>query len=519
MNFLKGIVDGILAEDVENDVPHSLGYRSMDGDFHSDHDHVMRHTDVHSRALDDVYRESRRECIASLVLRYGEGCVQQLNAVLKTNNETVEKLTQQLDEAYQSLGDFNKELEVLAHENLALRKYNADLNNQIELLSSENVGLKSVLAQAEIETKAQEARISAMNELLKDNAATFNVMKHRCAEVAEYSAKIEGLKAHLKMANDQINALIKERDSLLTSLPDPEYRMSEALRRQDRAIAIAKMMAQVAFHHAAKSQVCREPEPVTDHQYYADTRRQLADLSAHADRLSDENAHLKDVNEKLHNMYADLSRSSKQLKDSFLMEAIDAFGKLQHKKLPPLQLIFIQPTRVLDLELDMDFVNSSLASSSHQVPAQSAVQSSLSSHEPRRMMQPSPVERDVVSQVDFSSRRVPNPNVTCRSPGTPSPAVSSAKQSWEEDLDIYDEILRDEPSSSITPPAEEPVLPNEEPQPTTFPNSVSPATVQPVVEHKQGAVPSIFSAGVKVDLEKSKQAWNDDLDELLKDNI
>nr|BAN66075.1 hypothetical protein [Babesia bovis] len=237
MHFLKGFVDGILAEGADSDNAPEGTYDSVET---RDGNTSIR-DDPHSRALNDIYRETRRECVASLELRYGEGCVEQLNAVLKTNHETVERLAQQLDETYQSLTDFNRELEQLAHQNLSLRKSNAALTNQVELLTSENSSLRSVVTNAELETKSQESRIAALCGLLEDNAATFNVMKTRCAEVSERAAEIRSLKDQLKIANAQIELIAEERNSLITGNIPIEQRLRDAMCRQDRAIAIARM--------------------------------------------------------------------------------------------------------------------------------------------------------------------------------------------------------------------------------------------------------------------------------------
>ncbi|EDO06115.2 hypothetical protein BBOV_II001580 [Babesia bovis T2Bo] len=506
MHFLKGFVDGILAEGADSDNAPEGTYDSVET---RDGNTSIR-DDPHSRALNDIYRETRRECVASLELRYGEGCVEQLNAVLKTNHETVERLAQQLDETYQSLTDFNRELEQLAHQNLSLRKSNAALTNQVELLTSENSSLRSVVTNAELETKSQESRIAALCGLLEDNAATFNVMKTRCAEVSERAAEIRSLKDQLKIANAQIELIAEERNSLITGNIPIEQRLRDAMSRQDRAIAIARMLAREVVHlrSVSANKASKSPHEI-DYCAYLDLQRQVAELQVTIERLSDENAHLKEINGKIHNMYADLSKSSMSLKEDYLMEAIQSMSRMHQKQLTPLQLIFVQPTRVLDFELDMEFIRSSAIKCGYN-PNVTQVAEHVET-ESAYGKEPTSREHDINPNTavisDSSLTEQCNMNKTSgqpvKEPITAPERLNTAKQVWDDDLDIYDEILANEPwppSARVSEPANEPedIL------------SVTTEQVQTKVTAQRS-----FAADVKVDLEKTKQAWNDDLDELL----
>ncbi|GBE61803.1 cingulin 1-like protein, putative [Babesia ovata] len=519
MNFIKGIVDGILAEDADTDDRRSGGYRAAHGGPRAEHDLGLRHTDALARELDSVYRDERRNCITSLIVRYGEGCVQQLNELLKTNNRTIADLAKQLDDAYRSLGDFNSDLEELSQENVALRRRNAELENQLELLNSENVSLKSLVEQAEIEAKSQERRIGGMAELLKQNAVTFDDMRDRCTAVAEYAAQIESLKAQLSVANSHIEALTKERDALVEHAPEDEHRIKEAMRKQDRALSIAKLMAQEASYLSAQNvQLKNQPRPETSQQQLSQAVLQAEELRTHVEKLNDENGHLKDVNEKLHNMYADLSKSSKQLKDSFLAEAIQALGTRHLKQLTPVQLVFIQPTRVLDLDLDLDFVRDELARSMRSPYQQSNVHMDSRTFDVAReahVMRPVAAEPATPASPNVafgtvSQLRTPQPAPAYAESVTPttrqaSPHGSMSKNSWDDDFDLYDEILHEEHAAP------------EEPQPQTAVSAHASPILEPLRTPVQPTptTPVTLAADVKLDLTKSKGAWDDDLDELL----
>ncbi|GIX65214.1 serologically defined colon cancer antigen 8 [Babesia caballi] len=507
MNFLKEFVDGILAEDDEQDVPRTGSYRSASGDARPENDGGLRHGDSAAKALEDVYREERRSCIATLLVRYGEGCVQQLNEMLKKNNETVASLAQRLDETYRSLGDFNNELEGLTQENVALRARNSELAHRVELLSSENVSLRSLLAQAETEAKSQEARIGSMADLLKDNAATFDGMKSRCAAAAETAAEIEALRSQLAMATAHIEALTKERDELVAAVPDAEHRIKEAVRRQDRAIAIAKLMAQQAALLAAERDRGATPPPSeVSHQDFAEARQQAAELRARVDQLGEENVRLKEVNEKLHDMFADLSKTSKQLKDSYLLEAIEALGKRHLKQLEPVQLIFIQPTRVLDLDLDLDFVRAEIAQAMQQgYPPGGAGVGSVGMQAAARP------GRAGVGRAGAATFATAETQQSARGPGvgrTQSTAMKAPsggkKDVWDDDWDMYDEILQ-EGGTAAAEAAEPPAAQQ--------PQGQSPAQ-QP---DRTPSLQTALGPHGKAAPAKKKDVWNDDLEDLLKD--
>ncbi|CDR94987.1 hypothetical protein, conserved [Babesia bigemina] len=522
MNFIKGIVDGILAEDADPDDRRTAGYRAAHGAPRAEHELGSRYTDSLARELESVYREERRNCITSLIVRYGEGCVQQLNELLKTNNRTIADLSKQLDDAYRSLGDFNSDLEELSQENVALRRRNAELENQLELLNSENVSLKSLVEQAEIEAKSQERRIGGMAELLKQNAATFDGMRDRCTAVAEYAAQIESLKAQLAVANSHIEALTKERDALVEAAPDAEHRIKEAMRKQDRALSIAKLMAQEAFYLSAQNaQLRNQPAAEISQQQYSQAVLQAEELRTHVEKLNDENGHLKDVNEKLHNMYADLSKSSKQLKDSFLAEAIQALGARHLKQLAPVQLVFIQPTRVLDLDLDLDFVRAELARSMRSPYQQSSVRMDSGAFDVAReahLMRPASAEpaTPASSSAAFgaaSHARAPQPAPAYAESVTPTarparPNDFVGKKSWDDDFDLYDEILHEEDAAAEEPQPQPAVAAQAAPMPDPVRSPVQQLVSMPTT-------PVALAADVKLDLTKSKGAWDDDLDELL----
>lgn len=506
MNFLKGIVDGILADDVDLGQVQGVLQRSFIGDSHTEGDDAATHADHLARKLDDIYREERRNCITTLLIRYGEGCVQQLNELLKTNNDTVKTLSKRLEDAYRSLGDFNNELEALTQENVKLQKRNAELTSQIEILSSENVSLKTVISQAEIETKSQESRINDLSELLNDNAATFNKMKSRCEGFAEYATEIKSLKAELETAQAHIKAVIKERNALVDAACNADNRIKEAMHRQDRAIAIAKLMAQeTTFLTAQRDAKHQENVDEIDHQQFAEIKQQLAQYKAAVEQLNEENAHLKDVNDKLHNMFADLSNSSKHLKESCLLEAIEALGKRHLKQLKPIQLIFIQPTRVLDLDLDLELISAEMSHVIQKMhPKVQPQQMRKTQQEPVKSAQntwdmygrePHDIPAKVNVQQRQETQKLREPTVHAASEpkvNDPNALVSSepkVKEAWGSDWDLYDEILQEEnpgKTSDNTPPMNQP----------------------PEVDDNLHA---------KANLPKSKNVWEDDLDELLKE--
>ncbi|KAK1442579.1 hypothetical protein BgAZ_300970 [Babesia gibsoni] len=486
MNFLKGFVDGILADDLDRGSLQSAVYKSF-GEDHLEGEEVdaVENELVHS--LDDIYREERKNCITSLLIRYGEGSVHQLNELLKSNNSTVNELAKELKDAYKSLGDFNNELESLSKENVTLRKLGADLRNEIELLKSENVSLKTVVRQAEIDAKSQEERINEMTDMLKENAITFNHMKSKCEGFTEYAAEMEALKLQLSTANSHVESLMKERDSLIDANYTADNRIKEAVHRQDRAISIAKLMAQeITYLTSQNVKKLQAGGDDIDFVKYNEAIKRAADLQIRVDQLSEENNHLKDANDKLHNMLAEISNKSSSMQENCLREAIENMGKRHLKQLKPIQLIFIQPTRVLNLDMDLEQVTAEM---SH------VLQRVKTSEQQRQAPKPR-VEKDLprtpqMSYADsYSGSRAKNEplpasvqrfDLRMQRGDNGDAAPKPKKDDWGSDWDLYEEILQ-----------EDETMKREESQ--------------------------AEAAEAKVEQEKGNTVWDDDLDELLKDS-
>lgn len=176
MNFIKGIVDGILATDIDSSTgkskysydpdvahddsdPHSLGDIFQNRIISNDN--VFLNTSISN--LSELYKIERENCIKGLVLRYGEGCVQHLSQLLKSNHETILTLSNQIQGYLSALNDVNSRMESAAVEHLRLKNENINLVQGLQLLESENSILKSQLEQANINIKSSENQISMLN--------------------------------------------------------------------------------------------------------------------------------------------------------------------------------------------------------------------------------------------------------------------------------------------------------------------------------------------------------------------
>uniref|UniRef100_A0A3B0NFR1 Uncharacterized protein n=1 Tax=Theileria annulata TaxID=5874 RepID=A0A3B0NFR1_THEAN len=393
MNFIKGIVDGILATDIDSNTGKSKysydpGGAQDDSDSHSlsdifqnritSNDNVFLNTSISN--LSELYKIERENCIKGLVLRYGEGCLQHLSQLLKSNHETILTLSSQIQTYLSALNDVNNRMESAAVEHLRLKNENINLAQGIQTLESENSSLKSQLEQAKLNIKSTEKQISMLNgtfdnythnpikynqyiflELLKENKNTFDNMKNRCEEFYTLKSEIESLNKKLTFSENHIAMLNKERDEFWSDpnrkLTDNDYknRIMEAFQRQDRAMTVAKLMA------SQKSQLSPETANINKENYPEPTRdvdlKELSDLRLRVDYLEDENSHLKEINDSLHTMCADISRNLKDVKTTYLKESVDSLRTFLPTKTTPIQLVFVQPTGVLDLTLDQEYLN------------------------------------------------------------------------------------------------------------------------------------------------------------------
>ncbi|UKJ89692.2 hypothetical protein MACJ_002945 [Theileria orientalis] len=365
MHFIKGIVDGILATDsdathkskhqYDPDEPEydSECYERIDGSkyrIHSNENILITSSVSH---LSELYKSERDNCLNSLIIRYGEGCVQQLSELLKSNHETIITLSQQLQNNLSSLKEVNDKVESAAIEHIKLKNENNKLVQRVQQLSSENMGLKSQLTQADIAIKSSEKHIVSLNELLKDNKNTFENMKDRCGEFYKLKNEIEDLKKKLSLSENHLAMLKKERDEYWSDpsrvLKDEEYkkRILQALDREDRSIAVAKIMA------SQNTNLTMPPKmKVVDSRTNEVDDHMVSELQVRVDKLEYENTHLKEINESLHTMYADLSKNMNEVKNTYLKESIESFTSYFPAKFKPIQLVFVQPTGVLDLDFD-----------------------------------------------------------------------------------------------------------------------------------------------------------------------
>ncbi|EAN31784.1 hypothetical protein TpMuguga_04g00432 [Theileria parva strain Muguga] len=374
MNFIKGIVDGILATDIDSSTgkskysydpdvahddsdPHSLGDIFQNRIISNDN--VFLNTSISN--LSELYKIERENCIKGLVLRYGEGCVQHLSQLLKSNHETILTLSNQIQGYLSALNDVNSRMESAAVEHLRLKNENINLVQGLQLLESENSILKSQLEQANINIKSSENQISMLNELLRENRNTFDNMKDRCEEFYTLKSQIESLNKKLALSENHIAMLNKERDEFWSNpnhkLTDNDYknRILEALQRQDRALSVAKLMASQNSQSGPKStginqETHQEPAREVD-------LKELSDLRLRVDQLEDENSHLKEINDSLHTMCADISKNLKEVKATYLKESVDNIKMFMPTKTNPIQLVFVQPTGVLDLSLDQEYLS------------------------------------------------------------------------------------------------------------------------------------------------------------------
>ncbi|KAK2198380.1 hypothetical protein BdWA1_001392 [Babesia duncani] len=369
MHFLKGLVDVILADDLK-DASEGHGaahYRSgaQDSSLYrpSDQSERLAHT-VYNK-FSDLYQIEREKCIRTLIVRYGEGCVQQLSGLLKTNAETIQQLQEQLKHSSEVIQEANTRIEAAATEHLRLGQEHASLISSLESLNYENVNLKSQLTKAQSDLDAGKAQISHLNELLQGNKETFGILEKKLKAIDVYKAEIESLKAQLTVTEAQVKQMATQRDNWLASTPDPDgikRELQEALQGQDRAIAIAKALA----HDRAR---LYRPENGHEDPQTEDPERILGerpdngndtDLLLQAlERSKEERAalekdlsYLKEVNNHLHDMYADLSKGSSVLREQFLKSSLQVLETLKPATANPVQLIFIQPTGVLDFDLD-----------------------------------------------------------------------------------------------------------------------------------------------------------------------
>ncbi|BAM42108.1 uncharacterized protein TOT_040000957 [Theileria orientalis strain Shintoku] len=394
MHFIKGIVDGILATDsdathkskhqYDPDEPEyeSECYERTDGSKYRIHSNENIHITSSISHLSELYKSERDHCLNSLIIRYGEGCVQQLSELLKSNHETIVALSQQLQNNLSSLKEVNDKVESAAIEHIKLKNENNNLTQRLQQLSSENVGLKSQLTQADIAIKSNESRIASLNELLKDNKNTFENMKDRCGEFYRLKCEIEELKKKLSLSESHVAMLRKERDEYWAdpsrAPKDEEYkkRILQALDREDRAVAVAKIMASQATNLTMTPKV-----KVVDLKTNEVDEHMVSELQVRVDKLEYENTHLKEINESLHTMYADLSKNMSEVKNAYLKESIESFTSYFPPKLKPIQLVFVQPTGVLDLEFNPESLPSYLEAT-HAL--RSGSQSSASSYQQTR---------------------------------------------------------------------------------------------------------------------------------------
>ncbi|UKK02687.2 hypothetical protein MACK_002782 [Theileria orientalis] len=439
MNFIKGIVDGILATDsdathkskhqYDPDEPEydSEGYERTDGSkyrIHSNENILITSSVSH---LSELYKSERDNCLNSLIIRYGEGCVQQLSELLKSNHETIITLSQQLQNNISSLKEVNDKVESSAIEHIKLKNENNKLVQRLQQLSSENVGLKSQLTQADITIKSSEKRIVSLNELLKDNKNTFENMKDRCGEFYKLKYEIEELKKKLSLSENHVAMLKKERDEYWSDpsrvLKDEEYkkRILEALDREDRSIAIAKIMASQNTNLTMPSKV-----KVVDSKTNEVDEHMVSELQVRVDKLEYENTHLKEINESLHTMYADLSKNMNEVKNTYLKESIESFTSYFPPKLKPIQLVFVQPTAVLDLEFNPESLPSYLEATH---PLHTGLQSSAALYQQTRPPAQSSSESFKSSQTQASSSGLAGLSGPTRLGSDPGTAKKSFRES------------------------------------------------------------------------------------------
>ncbi|AFZ81472.1 hypothetical protein BEWA_008840 [Theileria equi strain WA] len=391
MNFLKGIVDGILSEDVSESANKPKFSRVVDSDDsetpNATESYSHRTKTTHGVFINNVieqlghlYQSERDKCLESLVVRYGEGCVQQLSQMLRTNHETILILTQQLENNIAALRDVNRKIESAAVQQLQLRNENDKLQHKIQLLNTENMSLKSQLTQSDITIKSKDSHIARLNEIIYDGKCTFESMKRRCGEFYRYKTEIDELKKKLELAEGHIEMLKQERNqfwnntSLKVTDEIVKNRIANALERQDKAIAIAKLMASQPlnmgsfFRYTPKRMQTKYRASESDAEDDLQESGQespkiyngpLCELKSRVESLEDENAHLKEINDDLHTMYADLSKSCMDIKRNFLQESIDSLTSFLPQRTTPIQLIFVQPTGVLDLEFDTKILSDS----------------------------------------------------------------------------------------------------------------------------------------------------------------